>query len=89
MAFTTSNVQKSYFGNLKVLVGDWSGTIGDAPGTIQVEGGRVYISEVTAEGAAQPYQIEIPVSTSTSGSVTTVTIYNQNTTSGQFIIIYK
>lgn len=89
MAFTTSNVRTSVFGNLRVTCGDWTGTVGDAAGTIGVAGGRVYLSEVTAQDSGQPYQIEIPVSVSTSGSVSTVTVYNQNTvTTGRFLIIH-
>jgi hypothetical protein len=45
MAFATSNVRRSVFGDLKVTAGDWTGSAGDANGTIAVEGGRVYLSE--------------------------------------------
>lgn len=89
MAFATSNVRRTYFGNLNVTYGDWTGAIGDTPGTIGVGGGRVYLAEFTSESTLQPFQIEVPVSVSTSGSVSTVTVYNLNTvTAGQFIIIH-
>lgn len=88
MAFATQNVQKSYFGNLKITYGDWTGSVNDVAGTIAVEGGRVYLAEFTDQDGSQPYQIEVPVSVSSSNAITTVTVYNQSTvTLGRFIIV--
>lgn len=88
MAFSTSNVNKSYFGNLKVVVGDWTGGVGDAAGTVTVEGGRVYLAEFTDQDASTPYQIEIPVSIASANATSTVTVYNQSSvTVGRFIVI--
>ena len=39
MAFSTSNIQSSYAPPLKIVIGDWSGSAGDAPGTLSI-GGR-------------------------------------------------
>lgn len=39
MAFSTSNVQVCYAPPMKIMVGDWSGAIGDSAGTISI-GGR-------------------------------------------------
>ena len=90
MAFATANVQTSVFGNMKVTAGDWTGTAGDAAGTVGVGGGRVYLAEFTAQGSDTPYLIEVPVSVSTTGNVSTVTVYNlQTVTQGRFLIIHK
>lgn len=90
MAFTTTNVQRTYFGNLKVTRGDWSGLQGDAAGSIGVEGGRVWLAQFNAQISSGPYQEEIPYSISTSGDVTTLTVYyTAPVTAGTFIIIHS
>lgn len=91
MAFATSNVQKSYFGNLKVTYGDWSGAAGDANGSIGVAGGRVYLALFTSEDSSGAQIMwPIKISSSTSGEVTTVTVYNNSpVTTGRFLIIHK
>lgn len=87
----TANVQRTYFGNLKVTYGDWSASAGDAALTIAVEGGKVYLCEFTSQDASGP-QIMWDQAESVSGSsgTVTVTVYNQGSvTNGQFIIIHK
>jgi len=91
MAFATSNVKKEYFGGLKVTFGDWSAASGDAAGTIGVEGGRVYLASFTSYDSTGALQ-EVParVSVSTSGAVTTVTVYHlEDVTTGRFLIIHS
>ena len=92
MAFATTNVKKSIFGNMKVLVGNWSGLAGDAPGTVQVEGGQVYLAYFNAlvpnASTQVPAQIGIESAVSGTTGVVTVTVYNQGlVTAGTFIII--
>ncbi len=90
MAFTTSNVHKTVFGDLKVTYGDWSGSVADTAGSIGVEGGRVYSANFSSQDSSGA-QIMWPVkvSTSTSGAVTTVTVYSTAAvTQGRFIIIH-
>ena len=90
MAFAKTNVQTSSFGDLKVTYGDWTGTVGDAAGTIGVEGGRVYLAQFTVQDTDSPGEGGVPVSVSTSGSVTTITVYYPDTvTTGRFLIIHK
>ena len=88
MAFATSNVRRTAFGNLNVTYGDWTGSEGDAAGSIGVEGGRVYKADFTVQDTDSP--VEQPgISVSTSGRVTTVTVYNhQAVTTGRFLIIH-
>lgn len=90
MAFATSNVNKTVFGNLKVTYGDWSGSVADTAGSIGVEGGRVYLANFSSQDSSGA-QIMWPVkvSGSTSGATTTVTVYNTAAvTAGRFIIIH-
>jgi len=89
MAFATTNVRKSAFGDLKVTAGDWSGAMGDASGTVVVEGGRVYLADFNTNDTTGPNQ-KVPTTwPAASGSTTTVTVHNRETVSiGTFIIIH-
>ena len=90
MAFATTNVQGTVFGNLRVTYGDWSGAQGDAAGTIGVTGGRVYLCSFTSQDASGEYQVNSKVTISTSGAVSTVSVYNgADVTAGRFIIIHS
>ena len=90
MAFATSNVRSSVFGDLKVTYGDWTGVQADAPGTIGVTGGRIYLCSFSSQDASGEYNAETKFTTSTTGAVTTVTIYNvADVTTGRFIIIHS
>lgn len=88
MAFATSNVKANYFGSLNVTTGDWSGSIGDAAGTITVKGGRVYLANFMSQDATTPQAVEFQVSSSVSGTTTTLTVNNVETVvNGRFLII--
>lgn len=92
MAFATTNVQTTYFGNLRITYGDWTGAVGDAAGTIGVAGGRVWLAYLASQDASGAYvaSVNSPYSSSTSGSVTTVTFYNlDSVTIGRFLIIHS
>lgn len=89
MAFATANVRKSAFGDLKVTAGDWTVSAGDAAGTIGVEGGRVYLAEFSVQDTDTPTGGKVNISPSTTGNVTTVTVYhNETVTTGRFLIIH-
>lgn len=90
MAFSTTNVQiANIAGPVKVYCGDWSGTVGDAPGTITLNGGRVYLAEFRSEDIGSP-QEEPDSAVSVSGSTLTLSVYNHQTVvNGRFIIIYS
>lgn len=88
MAFATTNVKKTVFGNLKVMVGNWTGSAGDAPGTIQAEGGQIYLSNFMPNATSGPSMAETFTSPSGTAGIVTLTVYNQGTvTAGTFIII--
>lgn len=88
---STANVQKTFFGDLKVTYGDWSATAGDASLTLTVEGGRVYLCEFTQQDANTPQLMwDVAESTSQSGATTVITLYVQGTvTTGRFLIVHK
>lgn len=90
MAFTTANVRRGAFGDLKYTAGDWAETAaGQANVTFPVEGGRVYFARFDSQDSSNGPDQEIPVFiSSTSGSVITLSIANrQIVTTGRFIII--
>lgn len=90
MAFSTSNVQKNYVGKLRMTYGQWSSLVGDAAGTIGVEGGQVYGCFFSAQTpAGTTYSPDVTWNPSTSGGVTTVTISSPvAVTNGNFMIIH-
>lgn len=90
MAFSTSNTQSGMlFGPMKVFMGAFSGTAGDAAGTITLGGGEVYFVGVQNQDTSSPNE-DPDYSVSISGSTITVTIYNHQTvTRGRFFIVYS
>ncbi len=90
MAFTTTNVRKGVFGDLKYYVGDWSETAaGQANATYAIDAGRVYFARFDSQDSTNGPDQEIPVFiSSTSGALTTLSIGNRQIVStGRFIII--
>lgn len=91
MAFATANVSKSYFGNLNVTYGDWTGSAGDANGTLTVEGGRIYLMDFSIQDnttASTPGQyVDCFVSTTGTGNITVSVPNRQTVATGRFIVI--
>lgn len=93
MAFTTANVRKAAFGDLKVTAGDWAETAaGQANATFTVEGGRVYFARFDSQDSTNGPDQEIPVfisSTNASSSSITLSIANrQVVATGRFLVIH-
>lgn len=88
MAFATANTRGGTVGNLKMLAGDWSGSVGDAAGTITLSGGRVYLCHFEnqdSDGTKQTLQPSVSIS---NGSIT-ITVGNYSgVTDGRFVVIY-
>lgn len=88
---STSHVQTTAFGNLRVTYGFFTANAADANMTITVAGGQVFFASFTCQDAAPtPANIpwDVPYSVSSSGSTSTLTVYtNGATTNGRFIII--
>jgi hypothetical protein len=88
MAFATANVKPNYFSGLNVTTGDWSGAVGDAPGTITVKGGRVYLVSFVSQDGTAPQQVATVIGVSQANATSTVTVNNNMAvTNGRFLII--
>jgi hypothetical protein len=91
MAFTTSNIRKGAFGDLKYLAGDWAETVaGQANATLTVEGGRVYFARFDSQDSSNGPDQEIPVFISTNAGTGQIILSvgnRQVVTTGRFIII--
>ena len=90
MAFATSNVQSSVFGNMRITYGQWSGAVVDAAGSLTVAGGQVWLCAFVSQDSSGAYSVVTPVKYSVTGTagILTVTIYNlAAVTNGRFLII--
>lgn len=90
MAFSTSNVQRTVWGNMRIMYGQWTGAVGDAPGTITVSGGQLWLSVFNTNLSTGPQQVPSLVSEGPTGTtgILTLTIPNQNTvTAGTFMVV--
>lgn len=88
MAFTNVRTIDG-IGGLKFVFGDFNQTLGAASQTLTVTGGRVVGCLVNPQVSAEPVDMETGLySISTSGDVSTLTIYgNATVTAGTFFII--
>lgn len=88
MAFATANLQPGTQGNKRVLMGDWSGSAGDASGSLTIGGGRVYQAHFWDQGSSSPKEwTQVDVAESSGSCV--VSIHNhRNVTNGRFIIVF-
>lgn len=90
MAFATTNTQSGAIGSLKFYAGDWSGAIGDANGTVTLNGGRVYLANFCNCDNTSQEDRPTPVTVSESAGTITVSVSNQNAvTTGRFLIVYS
>ena len=91
MAFATTNVKVGTLGGpFKVYAGDWSGSAGDASGSITLGGGRVYQAHFENQDASPDSPKERPlVDVSVSSGVITLTVHNHmDVTLGRFLIVF-
>lgn len=88
MAFATSNLALSNGGNKRVLTGNWSGTVGDTAGSLEIGSG--YVSSFDFDPGVSTGPAEKPlVTASVSNGVTTLSVhYHQTVTSGKFRVEY-
>ena len=85
-----SNVKKTAFGNLKVAYGTWTFTEAGSTDSIAVEGGQIWLSQFTSFDSSGAIATVPRSSISTSGNITTITIYGQEgVTTGTFLVIYS
>jgi len=87
MAFATQNVRRASSGNLNAMTGEWTGTEGDADGTVTVAGGRVWTASFWNFDNVSQEDKPTPVSVSESGGSITITVHNHvPVTTGRFKI---
>ena len=73
---------------VSALVGKWTHTDGDANESLAI-GGTVWGARFNPNTTSGPIEAEVVWSQSVSGTITTITIYNNATvTDGRFIIWY-
>ena len=89
MAFATSNQQTSYFGNMKITYGQWSGADADAAGTLTVQGGQVWLAEFVSQDSSGKYEpAQLKYSVSGTAGILTITVYNlAAVTNGRYLIV--
>ena len=87
MPFATARVSRGVQGNHRVVTGEWTGAVGDANGTYDVEGGVIYGCEFLSNITSGPVERVHAAPTSTRGAVPTVPVYtHQAVTAGTFRI---
>lgn len=89
MAFATSNQQTSYFGNMKITYGQWSGADADASATLSVQGGQVWLAEFVSQDASGKYEpAALKYSVTGTAGILTITVYNlAGVTNGRYLIV--
>ena len=90
-AVSTSTVQSTVFGNLRVTYGAFTATQNAASVTLDVGGGNVWLCAFVSQDTTGAMAMSLPrFSTSTSGAVTTITLYLQDgVTTGHFIVVHS
>lgn len=79
MAFAYTIQTQTYEGNgIRKLFGTWTGSAGDAAGTIAVAGDVRLALFQKRDPLDNTYQIEPRIETSKSGAITTITVENQD-----------
>lgn len=89
-ALSTTNARRTVFGDMNITLGEFTFTEAGAAATIGVEGAWVLamFHSQDATGAMSP--VPLRYSVSTSGQVSTITVYGQEgITTGKFLIIHK
>lgn len=86
MAFASSNIRKGTAGDLKITAGNWTGSLGDASGSVVIEGSQLYAAQFSTNDSTGPFQF-VPYTWSVSGSVITISVHNrESVTAGTFIV---
>lgn len=89
MAFARTNPRSGSFGDLNMLAGDWTGSEGDATGTVTLKGGRVYLVNFTIQDGGSQEDSPVGYSVSITSGTITISVFNHvAVTQGRFIIIY-
>lgn len=75
-------------GGLTWMFGDFTATVGAAAQTIAVAAGKVRLVQINPEVSAEPVDVKNLYSVSTSGAISTLTIYtNAGISAGTFTLL--
>lgn len=86
MAFATANVTGGVQGNVRYMAGDWTGSQGDASGSVVVQSGRILGVDFWSEDADSP-KGNVSTSISYSSGQATISVHNHmDVASGRFKI---
>ena len=90
MAFAATNIKScSLGGAVKLTTGDWTGAVGDAAGSLEVAGGKVYGAQFLTNLSSGPQEAVIKESHSGTAGILTFGVDNSTTvTDGTFHIIH-
>ena len=89
MAFASSVPRVGTAGDLKMIAGSWTGSLGDASGSYVLAAGTLYLARFNTNDTTSPHQ-EVPITWSgpTSGLIT-ISVHNREAvTAGTYLIIY-
>lgn len=92
MAFATSSTKLSSNGDMWRFTGTWTGSAGDASGTVSVGGASIASAAfwIGDSNSAEDRPVPTSWSTDTTTGITTVTVHNHNdVTTGAFEITYR
>lgn len=80
-----------FMGNVKLMVGTWSGNVNDTAGTVTVPGGTVWTAVFRTNDAGKGEQVATcKTSAGTATNTSNVTVsFTDNVTSGTFFILYS
>ena len=88
MAFATSNISRESGGSVNIMRGTWTGTSGDAAGTITGRG-HVIDHEFYANTTSGPANRLMSSVSNSSGTWTVTVPYFETVTAGTFTIRFK
>ena len=88
MAFATSNLASENFGSLRGMRGTWTGTNGDAAGTVTGSGFAVDADFAPNTTTGPSNKIQTRISNSSGTWIVTVP-YSETVTAGTFVIRFK
>ena len=90
MAFATSQLRTEPIGASWLTTGKWTGSVGDAAGSISVPGALVLGAQFSVNQSSGGPVEYVPWSYTAGTNPSAVTVYNKETvTAGQFFIISR
>lgn len=90
MAFSTSNLNRQNLGSCNAVSGTWTGTAGDAAGSLVIGSGNVVAYDfdpgLSSNGPSEKPLVSASVA---SGQTTLSVYYHQTITAGKFRVVFE